>query len=100
MSTEEQSLSPGKAAGQPTEDELLKARLYKSLRFVLLVAAVLLVSFVFSNKYKLGSQAFDKGWWASSIDFLGKVKPDSEDYEAAQEMIKIAEEKLKQEQAE
>jgi hypothetical protein len=79
-------------------DELLKGCLYRQLKFAGLLVAFLLLLFFLVNNYKVGSMAFKKGFWESAIFFLEKVETEDEHYKDAQEKLRLARGKLRQEQ--
>ncbi len=96
--SEKQNSPPSQGEARNPDNELLKGCLYSLFKFAGLLAAFLLVLFLVVNNYKVGSKAFKKGLWESAIFFLENVKTKDEHYKDAQEKLRIAREKLKQEE--
>jgi len=98
--SEKQSSHPSQEEAQIPDNELFKGCLYSLFKFAGLLVGFLLLLFLLVDNYKVGSSAFKKGLWESAIFFLENVKTKDEHYKDAQEKLRLAREKLEQEEEE
>ena len=102
MSSSAENKTPPPRQGEvsPADKVLLKGCLYSFLKFLGLLAAFLGLLFLLVDNYDRGCKAFEKGFWESAVFFLENVKPSDEHYKDAREKLRIAREKIKQQQQE
>lgn len=94
--SEEQKFPPAQDQQNP-DDALLRGCLYRIFKLVAVFVAFVSLLALLVNNYDRGAKAFDKGFWDSAVFFLENVKPTDEHYKEAQEKLRIAKEKIKQE---